>query len=111
MPLYEYNRLSSGTIKLALFSPVIFGSILGLWAIQALGPGTPDSVMGWEHSSSMGLRLEQSLVGHFHNLYTILTHCQTFQHIPYIGKTVGQWLYGGVCVPIPPLEVLPGKRR
>ena len=38
------------------------GSIVGLWAIQPLNPGSPVSVRGGP-SCAMGLKLDQSLVG------------------------------------------------
>ena len=53
MTIAEYRY-----IDIPFFS-VVFGSILGLWAIQSLGPGAPGSVR-----DGIGLRLDPSLVGH-----------------------------------------------
>lgn len=87
-----------------LYFPAIFGSIMGLSAIQHLGPSTPGSITA--HSNGMGLRLDHSLVGHSHNLCTILT----LAHL--IGRTKCRsqvvWLVG---VTVLPLEDLPGLRR
>lgn len=45
VPIYEYSRILLDIIALTC-SPVVFGSILVLWAILPLDPGTSGSIMG-----------------------------------------------------------------
>ena len=67
--IFDYSSTSLDVITLTVFSPIVFGSILGLYSIQPLGTSAP--------GSGMGFRLNQSLVGHSHSSVPPLS-----QHIP-----------------------------
>ena len=82
----------------------VFCSNMGFWAIHPLAPG-PWQCLRWAPSHGMGLKLKQSLLGHFHNFYATLP-----QHILYKGQIVTWKFCGWVVVLVPLLEVLPGYR-
>ena len=72
--MFDFSRISLDIVTLTfIFPAVLFVSVIGLWAIRPLGPGVPGSDRGGLIVHGIGPRLDQSLVGHSHNLNVTLT--------------------------------------
>lgn len=68
----ESSSVLLGIISLC-FCPGVFGSILGLQAVQPLVSGPLGSVMGGIPCCGMGLKMNQILVGQSRDFFTTLT--------------------------------------
>lgn len=68
--IYVYSRIDLGIIS---FSPVVFGSVLGLWDIQLSFPGIPDNIGYGIPSCAIGLKEKQLLLGNAHNFQAIIS--------------------------------------
>lgn len=93
--LYKYSRKLLGiNILTFLFSPIMFGSVLGLSLVHS-APGSWHSrqSQGWAPSCGMGVSLNQSLVSHSQSLYHPYP---SYLHIPQTGqRSKVVWL--GLC--------------
>jgi hypothetical protein len=103
-PIYEYSRISLGIILFTIYLwPVVFGSVLGLWAIQPLDLGHLGSVK-CGLPLALSLKLDQSLVGGSYKFCATFPPAQAEQ---IVGRRFCAW----VDIPVPPLEALPSYRR
>lgn len=101
--IYEYSRIALGIISFWL---VVFGFVLGLWAIQLSFAGIPDNIFYGIFSCAIGVNGDQSLVGNSHNFQAIIS-CAYFV----VNTGFRSNILWRVVVSALPLKALPGYRR
>lgn len=101
-----YSRISLGVISLTFWMATHIWFYPTSLGYLASGSRSSRQCYGGLLLSAVGLKFDESLIGHFHKFCTTV-----IQHILQVGKILGQRFYGWVEDPVPTLEALPLNQR